>query len=177
MRRHLPILALTAVALLAASTVAAQPGRTLDRFETGEGISLPTGRLQLVSGTAEAAFFIDLDRVERTGDVVTYWTYAAYVPGTQIGKRVVVQDTALQVIDCARRTIHTLGVSSYDEGGRFVVGLPADEVEPIAARSAHDFQARVLCDGAVLPPTNTLQGHAAALAVARAMLGAKASPA
>ena len=176
MRRRLPIIALAA-ALLAASAVSAQPGRTLDRFETGEGISLPTGRLQLVSGNATGAFFIDLDRVERKGDVVTYWTYGAYVPGNPIGDDVVVQDTALQVIDCAERTIHTLGVSAFNEQGKFVVGLPADEVEPIEANSAHDFQARVLCDGAVLPPSNTLLGHAAALAVARAMLGPKAQPA
>lgn len=169
MRRRLPTL-LLAAALLAAPA-AAQPARTLDRFETGKGISLPNGRLQLVSGSRGAAFFIDLDRVERDGDTVTFWTYGAYVPGNPIGKDVVVQDTALQVINCARRTIQTLGVSAFDESGKFVVGLPADEVEPIKANSAHDFQARVLCDGAVLPPTNTLQGHAAALAVARAMLG------
>lgn len=176
MRRRLHVFAVTA-ALLVASGVAAQPGRALDRFETGKGISLPNGRLQLVSGSQGGAFFIDLDRVERKGDTVTFWTYGAYVPGNRIGNDVVVQDTALQVIDCAKRTIHTQGVSGFNEAGRFVVGLPASEVEPIEARSAHDFQARVLCDGAVLPPTNTLQGHAAALAVARAMLGAKAAPA
>lgn len=173
--RRLPILALVA-ALLVASTAAAQPPRTLDRFETGKGISLPDGRLQLVSGSKGGAFFIDLDRVERDGDTVTFWTYGAYVPGNRIGKDLVVQDTALQVINCAERTIHTLGVSAFDEQGKFVVGLPADEVEPIKTNSAHDFQARVLCDGAVLPPTNTLQGHAAALAVARAMLGPGFSP-
>ncbi|HYE47174.1 MAG TPA: surface-adhesin E family protein [Caulobacter sp.] len=161
---------------LAATAVAAQPPALpippAPHFETGQGVSLPTGRLQLVSGTRGAAYFIDLDRTARSGDVVTYWTYGVYVPGHSFNGKLAVQEVAVMIIDCGDRTVRTLGVSAFDESGAFVIGLPADPApEPIKPRSAHEFQAKVLCDGIQLPPQNIFKGHAAGLAAARAHLG------
>jgi hypothetical protein len=146
-----------------------------DPFETGETIRLPEGRLQLVSGTDEVAFFIALDLTKRSGDRVNYWVYGAYVPGYAMAEGPVVQEFSRLSIDCKARTVRTWGATGFLESGRVVVSLPARgfKAGPIEEGSAYDFQARVLCDGVQMPASNTMMGHAQALAVARIMLKPK----
>ncbi|MBI1405425.1 MAG: hypothetical protein GC145_04800 [Caulobacter sp.] len=171
-------LALLGAIILASAAVAQAPAResagkaNSDPFETGRGLTLPEGRLQLVSGRAGAAFFISLGQVRREGDVVDYWTYAVYAPGHPLNAGLLVQDITHLRLDCQARTTRVLGVAGFDEAGRVLATVPARayEEEPIEAESAHDFQARVLCDGIALPPQNTFADRKAAYAATRILL-------
>ena len=56
------------------------PSLAPDPVETGEGVVLPTGRLQMVSGNARSAQFIALDQVTRNGDRIDLWAFTVFEP-------------------------------------------------------------------------------------------------
>lgn len=122
---------------------------------------LPTGRLQGISMGRGGGWFLVLDQSKKIGETADLWSLLVMDPPYPSNGREVVYSLAHQRIDCPARTVTELGVYGYDAEGEVVVTLPESPTEPIEPRSAHEFMARVLCDGE-RPPTPTVTGYAQA---------------
>lgn len=139
-----------------------------------DGFELPTGRLMLVAGGAKNAAFLQIDRVSKVGQTAELWGYQVYDPGILLGPdKIIVQGVLHETLDCATHTRHELGVAGYDEAGGRQVSTPAAPEQPIEPRSSHDFYFKVLCEGAMPPTPQPIQGYQQALAIARAALRTK----
>lgn len=140
----------------------------------GEAVTLPEGPLQLVAGGRDSAAFIVLDQTSKTENLADVWIYQALDPPLVFSAdRVEVQMLRHWTIDCAAHSFAELASFGFDEKGQILVTLPAGPSETIGEGSAEDHVAAVLCDGHPVPVSNTVQGHAAALKAARAILRAQ----
>jgi hypothetical protein len=132
--------------------------------------ALPDGKLLGVAVGRTGATFIDLDHSVVKDGVATVRTYMVFDPPLAVKGKEVVQQVGERVIDCAHRTYSEHRSYAFDEAGEEVIWTSGNSVEPIPANNANDFIARVMCDGAKLPPQNYVKGHAAALAFGRAAI-------
>lgn len=135
-------------------------------------MTLPEGRLVMVSGDQRGVQFLILDQSSRTGNLADVWLFQVIEPAARIGERQVSQTVSRQTLDCAKRTHATVAVAGFDAVGELTAWLPATPAQPIAPLSAQDFSARMVCDGA-RPGANAeagIIGHAAAVKRARALL-------
>lgn len=133
---------------------------------------LPNGPLLAVAREAHGETFLVTDRAAVAGLTADFWTYEAFTQPVEIKPGVqVVQGLAHHQVDCAARTDRTLASAGYGEDGAAVIALAASPAAPLAAGSAYDLIAGKLCARTTIP-TGDIQGHAAALAAARALAGA-----
>ncbi len=65
---------------------------------------LPEGRLLLVSGSRNGAFFLVVDESAKRGDVVTASLYQVFDPPIQVSARASVQGVARETIVCSNAT-------------------------------------------------------------------------
>lgn len=128
---------------------------------------LPEGRLTLFAGNAHGVNFIIEDQRSRLGDTVTVGVFRVYGSPITMDEGDIVQEVDTLTIDCAARRIRVDAISGFTLDGRMIASLPGEDWAPIAARTTHDFTARVVCDGAQLPANATVVGHAAARQAAR----------
>ena len=131
---------------------------------------LPEGRLQLVSGNPSAVYFVDLDRLSKSGDIADIWIYQVLDPGFYVGGKQVVQIVSHERIDCLKRHRHGIGQASFDGAGKVLVTMPAEDLGAVLSGRPHDFIARYVCDGLELPAENIVTGHAEAFRQGRILI-------
>lgn len=130
---------------------------------------LPTGPLLPVARSDQGETFLVVDRTSKTGDVADYWTFDVFAPSIEVRKGVyAIQGIARHQLDCARRTDQSVASAGFDQDGTPVVALAAGPPIPLVDGDIHALIAKVVCADAALPTEGRLQGHAAALAAARA---------
>ncbi|MGH7023872.1 MAG: hypothetical protein ACREEB_09810 [Caulobacteraceae bacterium] len=130
---------------------------------------LPDGPLAPVARSDKGETFLVVDRASLTGTVADFWTYEAFIPPIEIRPGVTaVQGLAHHQVDCLARTDQTVAQAGYDEAGDPVVALAAGPPAPMTAGSAYSLIADAVCHAVKLPKADQMQGHAAALAAARA---------
>jgi hypothetical protein len=139
-------------------------------------IVLPEGRLTVVSVREGSAAFLDTEHSSRTGDVADVWTYIVTDPPWPTRGKLAVQQMEHISVDCRRSTLHDLGAKAFDEAGEMVIWTPALPPRAIVPHSLYDLISQVMCKGLELPSSNTVQGHAAALQMARRIIPHGAAP-
>jgi hypothetical protein len=132
--------------------------------------TLPEGPLQMVSGSSDAVFFIDLENTSKGGGFADVRILVVQDPPSRIGENVVRYTLDHWRIDCGKHAHMDLGAIAVGEEGQHLIYTPRSFAEPIDTRSAYDFFRRVLCEGVSLPASNTFRGHAAARAAAEEMI-------
>jgi hypothetical protein len=138
--------------------------------------SLPEGRLQLFAGNARAANFLALDQIDRKQGKIDLWFLNVPPEPYALNGGVRVAETLIHgALDCGKRTYGQISSEGFDTEGKRVVWLPSEPAAPLEANTTQDFIAKVLCDGAVLPPTNTVVGHKAAIEMTKRVLAKPAS--
>jgi hypothetical protein len=134
---------------------------------------LPEGPMLAVARSDKGETFLVVNRVSKTGEVADFWTYEAFIPAVEISPGVtVVQGLARHQVNCVNNTDQTVASAGYDETGTAVVALAASPANPLVEGSVYRLVANVVCKGVELPKDGQIQGHAAALAAARATPGA-----
>jgi hypothetical protein len=159
-----------AVAMLTAGPAFSQP-------PTAPVAPLPEGRLLLVGGNSAAANFVALDQSTKGGPTADEWQFRVFAKPVELSRpgdanrKVSTQSLAHLKVDCAKRTFVQLSLDAFDESGRWVLGMEAERARAIEANSTQDFLAKVMCDGVQPPQVVVVTGHAAAVKLARQILG------
>ena len=130
---------------------------------------LPNGFLAPVARDEAGETFLVIDRAARVGGSADFWTYEVFTPPIMIKEGlIVVQGLTHHLSDCDAKTDQRVASAGYDEAGAPVVALAAGPPHPLEAGGPYALIARALCAGRTPPKDGATQGHAAALAEARA---------
>ncbi|BBU33455.1 hypothetical protein BTHE68_71890 (plasmid) [Burkholderia sp. THE68] len=101
---------------------------------------------KLVSTSKNVQFFVAIDTVKRSGNVVDYWTKKVYTPAKSWKSVTYSYTVTHDDVDCARRTWHSRSITAYDDSGA-VVGSATDDHEwkEIVPETNMDAVASRLC--------------------------------
>lgn len=130
---------------------------------------LPSGDLQILSGSSVSANFLVVGSERREGDAVEVSTVSVYEPGIPRPNGLIVVESARARIDCERRTRQDIYVRGFTEEGVFVEAIEPGPAVAITENNFFDFVVRIHCDGQQIR-MNPVRGYQAAIALARTRL-------
>ena len=126
--------------------------------------TLPDGTLLAVGTQPKdgVAYFIDLTRLNRTGDKVQVFVYTVIDPPQQAGNAPMAQTVEADIFDCTARTVTVDGMTGYDDIGMPVALSHAEPARKPDKGSVTLMVLQTVCDGWRPPVHLEVTGHKAA---------------
>ena len=129
-------------------------------------VPLPEGRMILIGGNPNMAFFLALDEVHRQGRAIEATVLAFYEPAITADGKTVAETAADVRFDCDAKTATELGLSGYDAREAEVMTTPQGRPKPITESDYYDVGAG-LCGGLAQLPGYVVPSRTSAAKMGR----------